>query len=84
MVEVVISYINIGIIRIIQIIKLRSVRIRLQGRMAIIHPIWAIDEYAIIFHVCICLQTSIIARHSALHGTSKLRMNILEIHEYFI
>lgn len=33
--------------------RFSSVRFGLYGRIASIHPMWAIDEYAMIFRVCV-------------------------------
>lgn len=37
-------------------VRLSNIRLGLYGRMASIHPMWVIDEYAMIFRVCVWLS----------------------------
>lgn len=59
-------------------IKFNSIKFGLYGRIASIHPIWAIDEYAIILRVCVWfsppqapVKIDVIARMAVMIGFSK-------------
>lgn len=46
-------------------------------RMDIIHPVWVIGEYAIIFHICVCLSPPHVPMRIAWLVSAKVEISLI-------